>query len=351
VKRYLIFFGLIGLLAGCQAEEKLVGKEEAVIPGVIELEDDAPEESVKKVHFPLTGMETDDMETDRPFAVMINNHPKARPQAGLAEADIVYEVLAEGDITRFLAIFHSQKPSFIGPVRSARDYYIDLSSGYDALYISHGWSPEAREMLQSGTVDHLNGLFHDGTLFERVSFKKAPHNSYISSENILKGADLKGYDMKGEIEPLLFHKESPVIEGELAQTVSIAYSRGSISQVKYVYNEQDGRYDRFTSDGQLIDYNTKQPVQADNLFIVEADHRIVDEAGRRDIDLTSGGKGYLIQKGKARAVQWKNTDGKILPYQDGQLVPLLEGSTWINIVPSSAGFSNIVSIQSDEKGA
>lgn len=346
MKKYLICLSLLGVLSGCQTEEKPVVKEEKAAPEVSE-----PEKVLEDTYqFPLTGEETNQAAINRPIAVMINNHPKARPQAGLQEADIVYEALAEGDITRFLAIFHSQNPSFMGPVRSARDYYIDLSNGYDGLYICHGWSPEAKEILKSGKVAHLNGLFYDGILFERVTFKKAPHNSYISYENIIKGAELKGYEMQEQIEPLLFYKDSPEIAGEMAQRIRIAYSKGSISKVEYVYNNKDERYDRFTSNEQLIDYNTKTPVQVDNLFIVEMDHQIIDQVGRRDIDLTSGGRGYLIQKGKAQTVQWENKDGKILPYQDGNPVPLLKGNTWINIVPSSPGLSDMVSIQSDEKG-
>lgn len=80
---------------------------------------------------------------------MINNHPKARPQTGLTEADIVYEVLAEGEVTRFLAIFQSSNPKLIGPVRSSRDYYIELAKGYNSLYIAHGYSPEAKNYLQT----------------------------------------------------------------------------------------------------------------------------------------------------------------------------------------------------------
>ncbi len=91
----------------------------------------------------------------RAVAVMINNHPKARPQSGLNKADIVYEILAEGDITRFLAVFQSEKPANIGPIRSARDYYIELAKGFNALYIAHGYSPEAKKMLEQGYVDNL----------------------------------------------------------------------------------------------------------------------------------------------------------------------------------------------------
>ena len=96
---------------------------------------------------------------------MVNNHPLARPQSGLNKADIVYEIFAEGNVTRFLAIFQSEQPEKIGPVRSARDYYIELAKGYDSLYIAHGNSPEAKKMLDNGYIDNLNGLYYDGTLF------------------------------------------------------------------------------------------------------------------------------------------------------------------------------------------
>ena len=135
---------------------------------------------------------------------MVNNHPKARPQSGLSKADIVYEVLAEGDITRFLAIFQSRMPKEIGPVRSARDYYIDLAKGYDSLYVAHGYSPEAKEMLTNGFIDNLNGMQYDGTLFKRASFRKAPHNSYISYEHIKEGAEKNGFDMERPPEALNF---------------------------------------------------------------------------------------------------------------------------------------------------
>ncbi|MFC3885426.1 DUF3048 domain-containing protein [Bacillus songklensis] len=345
MKKYFICLSLLALLAGCQPTEKPKIKEKTNTSEV-----SVSQEATASYISPLTGVEVDQELMNRPVAVMINNHPKARPQAGLPQADIVYEALAEGDITRFLAIFHSEKPAFIGPVRSARDYYIDLSNGYHALYICHGWSPEAKQMLESGDVDHLNGLFFDGILFERVSFRKAPHDSYISYDNILKGAGLKGYEMEEEVEPLLFQEKPFESEGKKAQKITISYSRGSMSEVEYVYNKKDGRYDRFTSNEKLIDYNTKQPVQMDNILIVEMDHEIVDQQGRRDIDLTSGGKGYLIQKGKALPVQWKNENGRIVPYREGNPIHFIKGKTWINIVPLSPGLEHIVSIQSNEKG-
>ncbi|MDK2599385.1 DUF3048 domain-containing protein [Bacillus stercoris] len=83
---------------------------------------DAVPDSAKKPKAPLTGLEIEQKVTERrPVAVVVNNHPKARPQSGLSKADIVIEALAEGQITRFLAIFQSQMPETVGPVRSARN--------------------------------------------------------------------------------------------------------------------------------------------------------------------------------------------------------------------------------------
>ncbi|GIW49783.1 MAG: hypothetical protein KatS3mg080_0394 [Anoxybacillus sp.] len=180
----LFLFGI-----GCQRTESNI-KEEESSPTPIEQENDQDTKETAWT-FPLTGMPANEKTMQRAVAVMINNYPAARPQSGLHKADIVYEVLAEGDITRLLAIYQSEQPDVIGPVRSARDYFIQLSNGFHALYVCHGWSPEAQKLLKSGAADYVNGLFYDGTLFWRDRTRKAPHNSYISFENIKKGAEKK----------------------------------------------------------------------------------------------------------------------------------------------------------------
>jgi hypothetical protein len=316
--------------SGCtKAEKERTANEETVEQQTKVEQEEAPVR--KQFVFPLTGIKTEQKPNHRVIAVMINNHPKARPQSGLHKADIVYEVLAEGDVTRFLALYQSEKPEKVGPIRSARDYYIELSKGYDALYICHGWSLEAKEMLQSGKVDYLNGLFYDGTLFQRASFRKAPHNSYITFTNIEKGAKQQGFSLEAETEPLPFLTSE--LQGAAAQEVNLSYSRRSYAQVKYKYDAAQHKYIRYSGGKQTIDYDTEQPVLIDNVFIVEMKHTVVDEAGRRDIDLTSGGKGYLFQKGIVREVEWKNVDGRILPYENGIPIGFVSGKTWINIIP------------------
>lgn len=285
---------------------------------------------------PLTGIESDEQNvTQRPVGVMINNHPAARPQSGLTKADIVYEVLAEGNITRFLAIFQSEIPDIIGPVRSARPYYIDLSKGYNALYIAHGYSPDALEKLSNGEVDSLNGMEYDGTLFWRADHRKAPHNSYISKENILEGAISKQYEVATEVEPYEFlTEEEKNLEGKQANKFVIKYDNSQTWHATYEYNQTEKSYSRYSNNQQTVDLESNDPVKLSNILVLEMDHSIIDDYGRRDIDLTSGGKAILLQNGLMQEVEWVNKDGRILPVNDGNIVKFVPGKTWINIVPN-----------------
>ena len=86
---------------------------------------------------------TEEENTHRPVLATINNHPLARPQSGISDADIIYEIAAEGNMTRLLALFQSELPEEIGPVRSARDYFVHIAKGLDAFYVAHGYSPDA----------------------------------------------------------------------------------------------------------------------------------------------------------------------------------------------------------------
>lgn len=333
------------LLSGCSNKEKV--KEPVKKVKVVDKEADKENEKpgTFPYYYPLTGIGSDTVTEGRAVAVMINNHPKARPQSGLDKADIVYEVLAEGDITRFVAVFQSEHPTKIGPVRSARDYYIDLAKGLNALYIAHGYSKEAKKMLESNYIDNLNGMVYDGTLFRRSSTRKAPHNSYITYQNILKGAKLKKYSMEKTPPSFKFltEEESKNIAGNEATSVKITYSKGGISDSIYEFDDTLGKYKRFSGGEQTVDLDTQAPVLLDNILIIEAVHQIIDSVGRRDIDLESGGKGYLLEKGKVMEVDWKNKDGLIVPVKDGEEVPLVQGRTWVNVVPTNPGLQKSVS--------
>ncbi|RSL33883.1 DUF3048 domain-containing protein [Salibacterium salarium] len=290
---------------------------------------------------PLTGEGTNDISPYRPMAVMVNNHPLARPQTGLSDADIVYEVLTEGDTTRFLAVFQSEQPDEIGPVRSSRGYFIDLAEGYDSLYVTHGWSPEAKQMLRSGSVPFLNGLFHDGTLFKRSTERQAPHDSYISFDDAMEGLTNKGYEVEREVNGNSFEEGGfSSAASSQADEVDIWYRDKYV--VQFTYDEDDQVYERSSDNEETIDKSTNEQVAVKNVFVVEAPHRVVDDKGRRQINLSTGGEGLLLQNGEALTVQWKNEGGRLLPMKDGEEIPFAPGKTWINVVPSSSGITGSV---------
>jgi hypothetical protein len=334
------------LLTACSSDNEAAENNDSTADNDTEQSDaanqDTNEEAAESPYqYPLTGIGTDEEAEQRAVAVVVNNHPKARPQSGLHKADVIHEVLAEGDVTRFIAIFQSEKPEKIGPVRSARDYFIELAQGYESFFVAHGYSPEAKELLSSGTVDNINGMEYDGSLFKRADFRVAPHNSYISFENIEKGADKVGAEMNTPPEPLEFVK-SEEVSGETAASVKVSYYDNPSFSPVYEYDEGTEKYSRISAGKQMADYESGEPVLLDNIFIVEAPHEVVDSAGRREIDLESGGSAYLLQRGKLLKVQWENENGRIIPAGDASFV---SGKTWINIIPENPGLEGFVTVQ------
>lgn len=346
MKKSIIFLFMTVLLTACSNEPKKVdGHNENHESGNVQKDVEGVNELAYT--YPLTGLTSKNESNDRAIGVMINNHPAARPQSGLSQADIVYEVLAEGDITRFLAIFQSEKPKLIGPVRSSRAYYIELAKGYDALYIAHGYSPEAKQLLTNEYIDNLNGMQYDGTLFKRASYRVAPHNSYISYSNVIKGAKQKKYHLDKSPGNLLFMKKDALnkIAGKQSNVVSVKFSSDVKYNSQFKYNHDSQKYLRYSNGEQTVEFETKDPVAVDNVFILEAAHSTVDKKGRREVDLTSGGKGYLLQKGKWREVEWKNVNGRILPFEHDKQAGLVPGKTWIDIIPSNLGLNAAVSFE------
>ncbi|ARI78582.1 DUF3048 domain-containing protein [Halobacillus mangrovi] len=334
------FFSLF-LLSACASVGKgmEINQETAFEqePKEIEGSQDKEQQQTDDNIYPLTGQAMEEVSQHRVIGVMINNHTKARPQSGLSQADIVYEVLAEGQITRFLALFHSRIPDTIGPVRSARPYYFEIASAFNSVYLYHGASTAINRKIAANGIHYLDGSLYDnnGWLFQRSSERSAPHNSYLITAGLDQALTNKDYPQDHEVAPLPFSKEKP-IDGTDANGVTITYSEHPEEVVTFTYDEASGRYLR-SSDGEpSFDAANEERLAVDNVMIVETEHQIIDSKGRRDIDLTSGGKGYLIQKGKVKEIEWKNIDGRILPYDNEEPLSFVPGQTWVNIVPKNA---------------
>lgn len=309
--------------------------------------DNGSTESVKI--FPLTGVETNEEVNNRMVAVMINNSQEARPQTGLSKADLVFEILTEGNITRLLALYQSEYPEVVGPVRSAREYYLNLAKGHDAIYVYHGAASFIDDMIKKSRVEFLNGKDYDndGHLFTRESFRKAPHNSYLQFTGLPETAENLGYDTTADYDPLPFvaKEELDNLPGESIHSIAFNYSNHPDEEITYVYDETEGLYNRFIGGKQTIELHTDEPVQLSNVFIIEASHELVDDEGRRTVDLTSGGNAYLLQQGKLQELEWMNDDGTIIPVIDGSPVGFVPGKTWVNVIPENPGLESVTAVQ------
>ena len=318
--------------------------EEVQEPAEVEIAEEIPgaEEELLPYVTPFTGERVAEEVTMRPILATINNHPLARPQSGLAQADVVYEMLAEGEVTRLLALYQSEMPESIGPIRSARSYFIDMAKGLDAFYIAHGYSPDAKSMLDNGVVDHINGMHYDGTYFKRSSERKAPHNSYISGDNVVAGAEKVGASLlyKKKVAYPFYEAQDSVKIGVQANQVTIKYSNQGSFNSQYIYDEQANSYARYSANVETIDYVTGESVALSNVLFFEMPHSIIDNVGRRDIDITKGGNAYVFQDGMMREIQWKNAEGLLVAVEeDGTDVQLVPGKTWIHFVPTSPGLA------------
>ncbi|WP_421617112.1 DUF3048 domain-containing protein [Brevibacillus sp. TJ4] len=292
---------------------------------------------------PLTGLGSHTSPDQRPVMVMINNAPQARPQSGINQADIVYEVLAEGEMTRFLTVFQSQKPEVIGPVRSIRSYFIELGSGFEAVLIHSGGSPDALATLSRSRYSHLDEI-PNGKYFWREQFRKAPHNLYTKYELLEQAIADKNMRETSEPIQLRFLPEDAVIsDGDPATKIEITFH--SLNKAMFQYDSEEKKYLRFTNGDPHFDLADNKQLSATNLLVIASRHRVVDSEGRREVDVAGPGDGYLFQQGKVQKIKWKRSNGVIRAYKDEQLteeLPLLPGQTWVEIVPNSQGLDQHV---------
>jgi hypothetical protein len=194
---------------------------------------------------PLTGEMSETEWPARPLQVSIDNVGDAYPQSWLSKADLVYEFPVEGNQTRLQAIYYGEFPEEFGPIRSTRPYFVDLAREYKAIFLAHGWSPQAKSYLLSDVVPYINAMNSDCE-FYRVDDKSSPHDSYIKWETVKAKIDEKGWwAEKQEIRPFVFLEEDAVNTGDSVKKIEFDYL---YSEFEFTYDEEIGKYKR-TSDG------------------------------------------------------------------------------------------------------
>ncbi len=271
-----------------------------------------------------------------PVAVMIDNHIDARPHIGLNDACIVYETLVEGGITRLMAVFGNSKVKQVGPVRSARSYYLDWASEFNALYAHAGGSPEALQLIQTyGLLDmnHYVGQAYWRDLSGKTYF--APHNLFANIDQ-LRADGLKKYSLTDKIKQKFHFKDDAAAEIPKARSIAINYSNYTPCSVKFRYDSGSNDYLRYLGGKKEEDGLTKHSVRVKNL-IVQITPAWLSESGsaRLAMQTTGSGMALIFQDGKVISGTWKKaTRLDQTHFYDGkhQEIKMNRGLTWISIV-------------------
>lgn len=273
----------------------------------------------------------------RPIAVMLNNIKEAIPQSSIETADVIYEAPVEGGITRLMGIYENfDKLEKIGSVRSSRLYYCYFAKEFDAVYVHWGQAIYALDLLNSSSIDNLNGLELEGSTFFRSSDRVAPHNGYTSGERLLEGIQKKGYRTEynaDDVQKFTFSTEEEVIlsNGSSAKKVTPGYA---VNKPWFEYSEADGLYYRFQYGDKQVDAETGNQLAYKNIITQNVDSYDYGD-GYYYIYTTGSGTGKYITNGKVIDITWKkDTEFGVTKYYDlsGKEIELNTGKTWVCII-------------------
>ncbi|MDO8669271.1 MAG: DUF3048 domain-containing protein [Candidatus Buchananbacteria bacterium] len=291
----------------------------------------------------LDGMEVSKENQDvAPVGVMVENHVESRPQSGLSKAKIVYEFLAEADITRFLAVYDlSENLERIGPVRSARPYFIDIAREYRAIYAHSGGSPKALDILRDDDlVYNLDEFFgYNSGYFWRDDKRYAPHNLYTSSELLLKAKE--HYDVLNYADLVSWKFKDGKSAAASNLEIKINYSDSPSYQVIWKYSSDSNMYERWQNNNRHVD-DDGSIIEADNVIIQYAETEVLDEIGRKDIELIGEDKAVVFRDGLAILGRWqkKDTASRTVFYdENNNEIELNRGKTWVEVAPADLDVS------------
>lgn len=289
---------------------------------------------------------------DRPFAVMLDNNKNAWPHASINKAYLAYEIIVEGGESRIMALFKGVDADSIGPIRSARHYFLDYALENDAIYTHLGWSPQAQSDISKLDVDNINGQAYDSgkaktssALFWRSSSKSKPHNAYTNIESLKTISEKLKYRLTSDKESVLNYVVNEVNfdNDELAinaNSVTIPYA--SSNKIKYVYNPETKMYEKYSKGKLQKDETTGETVVTKNIIITKAENYTLNDGenkGRQGLNNIGSLEGYYITNGKAIKIICKKDSRKAQTKYldiDGNEIEINDGQTFINICPIDA---------------
>ncbi len=281
---------------------------------------------------PLTGVQVKPELAKLPTTgVMIENSPDARPQSGLYDAGVVFEAIAEGGITRFLALFQESKPERIGPVRSVRPYYLDFLRPFDAPIAHAGGSGQALAEISSQGFKDLEA-FQNPNFYERISTRYAPHNLYTGRSRLLELQKSKGWNTSKFTG--FARKEEKKSKKPTAKSIDFQIS-GFFYNPHFDYSAKSNSYTRSMAGGPHADEAARKQINPKVVIALVMSHHY---AGIYSVYGVGGsGVAYVFQDGNVTKGTWekksRTSQFKFLD-KNRQTIGLNPGQTWISIVSS-----------------
>lgn len=283
-----------------------------------------------------------DLSTEsRPYAVMINNIGTARPlQSGLQDAYLMYEIIVEGGITRYMALFMDQNTERIGSIRSARHYFLDYALENDAIYVHHGQSPQAQSDFSTLGVDRIV-VDNSKTGWRDKSLNVSSEHTLFTSINKLNNG-LGSKRLKRNNNLLLTYSADEIdmasLEGaKPCKDVSITYSNSAVSS--YAYDSENKYYLRSVNGKPHTDYVTKKQYHFKNIITYQVKNTTLNDGenkGRQTIENIGSGTGYYISGGYSIPIKWVKESRKSQTkyyHMDGKELKVNDGNTFIQIQP------------------
>ncbi len=272
----------------------------------------------------------------RPVTVMYDNHPYARWQAGIVMADIVYEFEVEYPFTRYMAVFQDKKPEHIGPVRSARPYYLIHALEYDSIYVHVGGSNDAMAKIKDYYMADVDGLYSGNFWRYYDTGKSIPNNMYTDMENIREAQNFYGYRLNGEFEGYEFNDLTEPInqDYEPVNCIDINIIFNPHYEIDFSYNKDEEIYIRYVNGEKQIDEYYENDVKATNIIVLKTTKRVLDDVGRLAIDSIGQGEGIYITKGQKVDITWEKNSYNtktFFYYKNGEEIVFNPGQTWIEV--------------------
>lgn len=305
--------------------------------------EDPQEEEEELPPAPAPKLKIIDLESKtRPIALMIDNETPAWPHAGLQDAFLIYEIIIEGGQTRLMAIFKDKGTTMIGPIRSARHYFVDYALESDAIFTHFGFSPQAQNDIKAFGVNNISGTQADGSAFWREQPLGSYHNVFTSISNLTTKATSKGYSTSSEAAPLLNYSIEPVdlsTSGGVTAANNIRIDYSSSQYVSYEYDPVAKTYKRYMRGTPHVDRITGAQYTFKNIIVYKVNNYSLNDGsgkGRQGIENIGSGDGYYITEGNAIPIKWEKasrTTKTIYKDLTGNEIKVNDGNTFIHLQP------------------